>query len=77
MNAYHLLFRTNRFNLSKVQSHFINPCCFGEDLAQWLREKLSERGIRADGPYQEDRGWELVAKAGGQRYYVGGGWQLR
>jgi hypothetical protein len=73
MNAYHLLFKTGRFNLSKVQPHFINPCCFGEDLARWLHEQLSERGICAAEPYQEDWGWELRAEEDGKRYYVGVG----
>jgi hypothetical protein len=73
MNAYHLLFRTGRFNLSKVQQHFINSCCFGEDLARWLRGKLSERGVRAEEAYQEDWGWELRAEDDGKRYYVGVG----
>jgi hypothetical protein len=73
MNAYHLLFRTDRFNLSKVHPHFINPCCFGEDFAQWLRKELTERGIRADEPYQEDWGWEMRADAGRGRYYIGVG----
>lgn len=40
-----ILFDTNRFNLSEVKEHFINPGCFGEDLAVWLRAKLIERGI--------------------------------
>jgi len=73
MNAFDLLFRTGRFNLSKVSPHFINPCCFGEDLAAWLREKLSEKGITAREPYQEDWGWELPAKINGQSYYLGVG----
>jgi len=54
MNALHILFRTGRFNLSKVGEHFINPCCFGEDLAAWLRVKLVEKGVEARQPYQED-----------------------
>jgi hypothetical protein len=33
MNGLRILFKTNRFNLSKVGEHFINLCCFGEDLA--------------------------------------------
>ena len=62
MNALRILFRTNRFNLSKVGAHFINPCCFGEDLAAWLRVQLTELGIQTREPYQEDWGWELPAK---------------
>jgi hypothetical protein len=70
MNALHILFKTDRFNLSKVGQHFINPCCFGEDLAAWLRVKLIERSIEVHEPYQEDWGWELPARHGSDSYYL-------
>src|SRR5215469_4162549 len=70
MNALHILFRTSRFNLSKVGEHFINPCCFGEDLAAWLRVKLVEKGVEARQSYQEDRGWELPTTHGSDSYYL-------
>jgi len=70
MNALHILFKTGRFNLSKVGEHFINPCCFGEDLAAWLRMKLPEKGVEPAEPYQEDWGWELPAKCGSGSYYL-------
>jgi hypothetical protein len=70
MNASHLLFKTNRFNLSKVGEHFINPCCFGEDLAAWLRIKLLERRVEVGQAYQEDWGWELPAACGNDSYYL-------
>ena len=70
MNAFHILFKTDRFNLSKVGEHFINLCCFGEDLAVWLRQKLTEQGIETSQPYQEDWGWELPAKSGTDSYYL-------
>src|SRR5438874_2332679 len=70
MNALHILFKTNRFNLSKVGDHFINPCCFGEDLAAWLRVKLIERKIAVPRLYQEDWGWELQANRGPDSYYL-------
>ena len=70
MNALHLLFRTDRFNLSKIGEHFINPCCFGEDLASWLRGRLPERGVEICDPYQEDWGWELPVRRGAQGYYL-------
>lgn len=66
-----LLFETNRFNLSEVKEHFINPCCFGEDLATWLRGKLLERGIEVTEPGQEDWGWYVEAKNEGSWYFVG------
>jgi hypothetical protein len=71
MNSIDLLFRSSRFNLSKVGDHFINPCCLGEDLAAWLREKLSERGIHADPPGQEDWGWYVGVSHGGEKYLLG------
>jgi hypothetical protein len=70
MNASHLLFKTNRFNLSKVGEHFINPCCFGEDLAAWLRIKLLGRRVDVGQAYQEDWGWELPAACGNDSYYL-------
>jgi hypothetical protein len=70
MNALHILFKTSRFNLSKVGEHFINPCCFGEDLARWLRIKLIKRSVGVRQPYQEDWGWELPATQGNNSYYL-------
>jgi hypothetical protein len=73
MKPLSLLFRTSRFNLSKVGAHFINPCCFGEDLAAWLRLKLTEHGIETSEPYQEDWGWEFRAASTEGIYYLGMG----
>jgi len=73
MNARDLLFTTGRFNLSQAQKHFINPCCFGEDLAAWLRTKLAEKDINASEPGQEDWGWYLRAKRGNNSYLLGVG----
>ncbi len=70
MNALRILFSTDRFNLSKVGGDFINPCCFGEDLAAWLRNKLIERQVETRAPYQEDWGWELPVKDGDQSFYL-------
>jgi hypothetical protein len=73
MNARHVVFRTSRFNLSKVGAHFINPGCFGEDLAAWLWDRLRQEGIDLGEPYQEDWGWGLPVNNGGQSYYLGVG----
>lgn len=70
MNALSILFKTSRFNLSKVEKHFINPCCFGEDLAAWLRGKLMEKDVETRQPYQEDWGWELPGRIGSDSYYL-------
>src|ERR1700737_2947979 len=70
MNALYILFRSSHFNLSKVREHFINPCCFGEDLAAWLIPKLAVKNIETAKPYQEDWGWELPATCGKDGYYL-------
>ena len=70
MNALSILFRTSRFNLSKIGKHFINPCCFGEDLASWLRQELTPKGVESSVPYQEDWGWELPVRLGTASYYL-------
>jgi len=57
-----ILFKTDRFNLSKIDETFINPCCFGEDLARWLGKELRKKSFEVSDPYQEDWGWELPAK---------------
>jgi hypothetical protein len=70
MNAQDILFRSSLFNLSKVGEHFINPCCFGEDLAAWLVPRLTANQVETGQPYQEDWGWELPATFGNHSYYV-------
>lgn len=68
-----LIFNTNRFNLSEEKAHFINPCCFGEDLAAWMLGKLKERNIQSTDPDQEDWGWYIEAKLAGENYMLGFG----
>ena len=55
-----LYLETDKFEHREVKEHFINPCCFGEDFAAWLREQIHD--LSADGyvihePIQEDYGW--------------------
>ena len=68
-----ILFETERFNVSEVKEHFINPCCFGEDLAEWLRQELIKREITASVPGQEDWGWYLFVTRSTDRYFLGVG----
>jgi hypothetical protein len=77
MTRFDILFETDRFNVSEVGKHFINPCCFGEDLAEWLRQQLTRKGLSAGAPYQEDWGWELLAQQGSEAYFLGVGGYLR
>jgi len=71
MNARHVLFRTQRFNLSITNAHFINRDCFGEDLAAWLKDKLIDRGRDVPQLGQEDWGWYLKVKCDKESYFLG------
>jgi hypothetical protein len=71
MTRIDILFETDRFNVSNVMEHFINPGCFGEDVAEWLRQRLTEKGTTASTPGQEDWGWYLFAQRDSQHYFLG------
>ena len=66
-----ILFDTNRFNLSEAKEYFINPGCFGDDLAAWLRTRLVEKGIPTIEPDQEDWGWYVESTLGDNHYFIG------
>ena len=68
-----MLFDSDRFNPSEAKEHFINPDCFGEDFAAWLRSKLFERSIPTIEPGQEDWGWYIEARLGDTAYFIGVG----
>jgi hypothetical protein len=68
-----ILFETSRFNVSVVKEHFINPCCFGEDAASWLRAKLIEKGIATVEAGQEDWGWYIESTRDNASYFIGVG----
>ena len=53
----HVTFATEAFEQETPQAHFINPCCFGEDCARWLADRLKERGFAVGKIFQEDWGW--------------------
>lgn len=72
---------TDLFEHREVKPHFINPCCFGEDFAAWLKQELSrfpELRVDLSNPIQEDYGWCLLASRRKERFlialsYVGNG----
>ncbi|WNZ55232.1 hypothetical protein QT397_20565 [Microbulbifer sp. MKSA007] len=64
-----IFFETDQFNLTKEHDHFINPGCFGEDFANWLKPHLENSGIEVSDIYQEDWGWEIDCSG----YYLGVG----
>jgi hypothetical protein len=51
---------TDLFEHREVKPHFINPCCFGEDFAAWLKDRISAlltSDFTFSPPIQEDYGW--------------------
>jgi hypothetical protein len=65
----HVTFRSDRFNTSEPREHFINPECFGDDVAAWLIQELRARGVDVDPePGQEDFGWYLRYQVHGVGY---------
>jgi hypothetical protein len=62
---------TDLFEHREIKPHFINPCCFGEDFAGWLRGELSKDSeFRLTEPWQEDWGWGFEASRDGDCFYV-------
>jgi len=53
---------TDLFEVTTPGEHFINPRCFGDDFAGWIRERLDSDGVETSEPIQEDWGWVLLAK---------------
>lgn len=68
-----ITFETDRYNLSVEKDNFINPCCYGEDAATWLKSELEASEVEVKDLYQEDWGWEICCIYAGNQYYVGVG----
>jgi hypothetical protein len=53
-------FESAAFNMAEPKEYFINPCCFGDDVAKRLISELRKQGVETDEkPGQEDFGWYL------------------
>ena len=64
---------TEMFDHREVKPHFINPCCFGEDFAAWLKKEVSplaESGFKISNIVQEDYGWGFWAWHGKDPFWV-------
>lgn len=57
------------------KDYFINPACFGDDVALWLIDKLRQRGIATSAPDQEDFGWYFTYSLRSKEYCVVIGFQ--
>lgn len=69
----HVTFLSDAFNLTEVRENFINPCCFGEDVAVWMIERLRahpDLEVTPE-PCQEDWGWEVFLSCRGRRFFIG------
>jgi hypothetical protein len=68
-----IMVETDLFEHREVKPHFINPCCFGEDFAAWLKRELSRSSnvsVEFSEPVQEDYGWGFWATRGKDRFWV-------
>ena len=63
-------FRATGFEHKTPGPHFINPTCFGEDVAVSLRPALAAAGLEPSEPIQEDYGWGVWTCSGGDPYWV-------
>jgi hypothetical protein len=68
-----IMVETDLFEHREVKPHFINPCCFGEDFAAWLKQELArsrDLGVELSEPIQEDYGWGIWASRGKDRFWI-------
>ena len=64
---------TDLFEHREVKANFINPCCFGEDFAVWLTNKLdplTHQGFHLSEPIQEDYGWALLVSTTKESFFI-------
>lgn len=63
-------FRSKLFNITVPGDHFINPGCYGDDVAEWLIRRLNEAGVKTSAkPGQEDFGWYVTFVVDGVEYW--------
>ena len=68
-----IMVETDLFEHREVKPHFINPCCFGEDFARWLKRQLTDMvsaGFELSDSIQEDYGWGFWIAHGHDRFWI-------
>ncbi len=71
-----VVFESSAFNTTVPQATFVNPGCFGDDLASWLIDQLRRRGVKTSNvPGREDIGWYLSFDVAGHPYDFVIGWR--
>jgi len=69
-------FISTHFNTSVPKDYFINPCCFGDDVAEYLIARLNASSIATSAkPGQEDFGWFFTFVLDSSEYCVVVGFQ--
>ena len=64
-------FKSDRFNTTIERESFINPGCFGDDVACWLIAELRSKGFdTVEQPSPEDFGWYFQYKVAGVEHEV-------
>ena len=64
-----VIFQSTAFNTSEPKDYFINDCCYGDDLARWIMERLRAGCIHTEQePGQEDFGWFFTFRVGETDY---------
>ena len=61
---------TDLFETTTPSANFINSRCFGEDFALWLQARLTERGLTASEPIQEDWGWVVLVTFADRKFTI-------
>lgn len=71
--ANRVAFVTTLFNTTVVRDYFINDCCFGDDCAAWLIDRLKAQGeLQVDAePVQEDWGWCFGVRLEQRTFLIG------
>lgn len=68
-----ILVETDLFEHREVKPYFINPCCFGEDFAMWLKQEVlrfPELKLELSDPIQEDYGWGFWASRANDPFWI-------
>lgn len=62
-------FRCDRFETRTPPPGAINPTCFGQDVAAWLRAALPP-SLEPGEPIAEDYGWGIWTRTGADPYWI-------
>ncbi len=68
-----LRFQTDFFQPERGEEEETNPGRYGKALAQWLTEKLKERGVAVEGIVPEDFGWVVMVSRKPLKLWLGCG----